>query len=156
MLILRRNFLKALIAAPVVLSMPLPPSFATGGIVPKKFYERVRAPVPTGVLLGAASTGPHNEFLHLVTLLAPHPIERVNAIFLNGINSEDDCFAGHVTIKNYLGGRTQSVIPRVFNDEFSLSETRISYSYIRLKWNPTIFSTGIPKITTDICGKKDE
>ena len=151
MMILRRDFLKALIAAPVALSIPLPSHlFATGGIVPKTLYGNVRTP---GLLVGIASTGPRNELLHQIIALAPHPIESVNAVFLNDIESEDECFAGHVTIKSYLGHRTQSVIPSsgLFHPSF-LSRTSLSYLYVILKWNPVIFVTGIPKITAEVCG----
>ncbi len=129
MVILRRDFLKLLIAAPVALSIPLPSRLAQ--LTPLPLY---RIPRPTGILVGCATTGMNNDFLHLVVVLASDQIESVNKVFLNDIESKDARFSGHVTIKNYLGGRAKP-----------------AYLYATLKWNPTIFSSGIPRITADIC-----
>ena len=135
-MILRRDFLKSLIAAPVALSIPLPLAFlAQDQAALPQLYENTRI---VSLLLDISTTGVNNEFLHQIVLLAPHKIESVNTIFLDGIKSEDARFADHVTIKNYLGYRPQSV----------------SYSYVVTKWNPVLFSTGIPQITADICGEK--
>ncbi len=90
------------------------------------------------MLAGIASTGANNDFLHLIVVLATHEIESVNTVFLDAIESEDARFSDHVTIKNYLGRRPQSA----------------SYLYVVLKWNPAIFSTGIPQISADIYGRR--
>ncbi len=129
MIPLRRDFLKLLIAAPVALSIPLPSRLAQSQ-TPLPLY---RIPRSTGILAGCATTGMNNDFLHLVIVLAPDQIESVNRVFLDGIESKDARFSGHVTIKDYLGSRAKP-----------------AYLYAVLKWNPTIFSSGIPRITADI------
>ena len=129
MILLRRDFLKLLIAAPVALSIPLPSRLAQSQ-TPLPLY---RIPRSTGILVGCATTGMNNDFLHLVVVLAPDEIESVDRVFLNGIESKDARFSGHVTIKNYLG-----------------SKAKAAYLYAMLKWNPTIFGSGIPLIAADI------
>ncbi len=133
MVILRRDFLKLLIAAPVVLNIPLPLALlAQSQTSLPHLYGNVRT---IGMLTAIATTGVNNDFLHLVVVLAPDEIESVDRVFLNGIESKDARFSGHVAIKNYLG-RAKSP----------------SYLYAVLKWNPAIFSSGVPLITAEIQG----
>ena len=120
LMLLRRDFLKSLIACPVVMpSLPLALLLKEGGTA-----------VPE--LLSIVVHGPRNEFVDMLLGLHLQGVESIDTVFLDGVDAEDERFAGHVTIRKHLGG-TQSA----------------AYLYVRLRWSPTLFPNGVPRITSD-------
>lgn len=118
---------------------------------------------------GASQTG-DNLFLHMVIAHCGHEIQSFEEIYLNDdlITLDANGFAqearykkdgkSYVRVKTHLGTDTQVA------DTLLVSETTnwttdhrlrgIAYSYVRLQWNPDVFTGGIPTVNVVIKGKK--
>lgn len=111
-----------------------------------------------------------NLFLHLVIIHAGHEIESFEEVYLNDklITLDGDGFAqeapylydggSYVRIKHHLGFDTQTVdadlVSEVTNWTTAHRLRGLAYSYMRLQWNPDVFTNGIPTLNVVIKGKK--
>jgi hypothetical protein len=122
----------------------------------------------SGPLIFAESSGPSNEFLHLVVPVAAHEIEAIDSVWLNDVeilnsqldgsgNVTSERFKDHVRIKKHLGSETQNadsdLVSEVANWTADHGGRGIAYVYLRLKWNQDIFPTGIPNMRAVIRGR---
>lgn len=117
-------------------------------------------------------TGIDQEYLHIVTALAPHPIRSVEAVFLDDWHvpfwRRDDRpdgtaaagrYANLVRIRAHLGDADQMAdddLIAEFPDMFD-ERTRapgLAYHYLRLRWCPSVFAQGVPPIATTLVGER--
>ncbi len=124
----------------------------------------------SGVLRYATSTGTKKEYLHMVVVLAGHQVQEIGDVYLNDEklgtldasgNVTTGRFAGYVRVKKHLGGPDQVADPDLIaeapNNEWT-SEHRgrgRAYLYLRLKWDQSVFPTGIPNPKAIVKGKND-
>jgi len=125
-------------------------------VSPRKIvYGRARL---GGVLAYAGSTGSTNEYLHLVMPLHHGEIDAVEAVYLNDLESTDARFAGLVRVNVHLGASDQAADADLILESADWSAEHrlrsIGYLYIRLKYDPTAFPTGIPNPSAVLRGRK--
>jgi len=126
--------------------------------------------VPTGNDSGGILQTGDNLFLHMVVMHCGHESQSFEEIYLNddlvtldanGFVNEDRYKKdgkSYVRIKQHLGSDTQVA------DSFLVAEATnwtsdhrlrgITYTYMRLQWNPDVFTGGIPTLNVVIKGKK--
>ena len=130
-------------------------------------YGKVMA---SGTLVYGTTSGTKNEYLHLVVAIAGHKVEEIGDIYLNDekLGSLDGSgnvtagrFAGFVRVKKYLGDPNQAADPDLIAEAPNGAWTSahrlrgIAYFYLRLKWDQSIFPTGIPNPKAVVKGKND-
>lgn len=143
-------------------------------------YGQVRV---SGPIVYAASSGQDNEILHLVIVLASHPVESIGTIWINDdVWDESDYvapdyaafyalfpslrttqavsgnFAGRVYVARYDGTQTFAD-PRLIAespDGWSASHKLLgmAYLYVRLVYDKDKFQQGIPNISALVKGRK--
>ena len=124
----------------------------------------------SGSLVYAASSGEAQIYLHLVVVLAGHPIHAIDTVLLNDVPvyiSEVDGsgmviagqFAGHVRIHKYLGNQTTADADLIAEspDGWSAEHKLLgcAYLYVRLEYTRDLFSSGIPTISAEVWGRND-
>lgn len=122
----------------------------------------------SGVLAFMHSTGAKNEYLHLVVVLAAHEIEQILEVYLNDElltfsgstgGAVTGKYAGFVRVNFKYGGAGQtadsdlvSECSSVWTTDHKLSDC--AYIYVRLKYDATLFPSGLPNFSAVVKGKK--
>ena len=116
-----------------------------------------------GAIVYLVSTGPKNEYLHLVMTVAGHEIESFEEMWFNDDKVWDkdtgfaDDYGDYVLFNRYLGNQT-TVDPDL--DAASAQWTSahvlngVAYAMVRLKYDVDQFAQGLPNISFVIKGKK--
>ena len=116
-----------------------------------------------GAIVYLVSTGPKNEYLHLVMTVAGHEIESFEEMWFNDDKVWDrdtgfaDDYGTYVLFNQYLGNQT-TVDPVL--DAASAQWTSahvlngVAYAMVRLKYDVNQFAQGLPNISFVIKGKK--
>jgi len=143
----------------------------------KIIYGRARVG-GTLAYIETSSTGPDSDgmsqsgdnlFLHMVVLHAGHEIDAIEEIYLNDdlITLDANGFANedrykkdgksYVRVKHHLGSDTQVADPLLVAEAPSWTSDHrlrgIAYTYVRLQWNPDVFTGGIPTLNVVLRGK---
>ena len=124
----------------------------------------------SGVIVYISTTGPKNEYLHLVVALAGHEVEGIGDVYFNdelaltGAGSAaQGRFTGYAEIYKKLGSDTQTVETNLQTATSGLTDGKwtsnhrlrgIAYIYVRLVWNQEVWTGGIPNISAVVKGKK--
>lgn len=128
-----------------------------------------------GIITYMQTSGPSNDYLHMIIALAGHEIEEIGSIYVNDeIVSLDGSgyvsgtrWGGKIRILNHLGDQT-SATDNFANASTNLRSTiiaecgltnafvgkGIAYMYVRLQYDQDIFSGGVPTFTAIVKGKK--
>lgn len=114
------------------------------------------------------ATSESNRYLHMVIVLAAHPIQKIGEVIVGDVSITDDMtdgsgnvtsgrYAGHMRIRKYLGAADQAADPYLvaecpgWSTEHRLNNT--AYLYVRLKWSQSKFPSGIPPVSAWVYGK---
>lgn len=128
-----------------------------------------------GVIAHMEATGNDNKYLHVFVALAGHEVEEIGDIYLNDqvVTLDGDGFVtsqnwnSKVFIKKFTGASSQTV----FDDINALSGTlgadgipasidtnfkgkNIACVYMRLEYNQSTFTNGVPVVTAVVKGRK--
>lgn len=128
-----------------------------------------------GVVTYMNTSGPSNDYLHMIIALAGHEVEEIGDIYVNDeiISLDASGFVtgtrwgGKIRILNHLGDQT-SATDNFANASTNLQSTIIAecglpntfvgrgvaYMYVRLQYDQDVFSGGIPTFTAVVKGKK--
>jgi hypothetical protein len=113
-----------------------------------------------GAIVLLEVSGTANEYLNVVVVWCEGPISAINTLYLNDVDATDSRFSGLVDRYDHLGSDTQTadavLVAEIANAaKWSTTSTLsgLAYTYLRLKWNATAFSGGLPNITADIDGR---
>lgn len=119
-----------------------------------------------GVIVFLHVTGAKRQYLHLVIVLAAHPVAAIGAVYFEGEEAVSDAgvaqgrWAGKVTIEKRLGAADQSAFdgllaeaPDKWTPEHRLAGC--AAIWLRLTYDADAFPGGIPNITVDLRGKND-
>jgi hypothetical protein len=113
------------------------------------------------------SSGTDNGILHLIITIASHEINAVEQVFFNGEAITYDTgtgevggrFADHARIRVFSGTTSQAAsselvaeCPDIWTSAHRLRG--IAYLYVRLKYNQSIYTDGIPTVTAIVQGRK--
>ena len=130
-------------------------------------YGRARV---GGVLVYASSSGEDSRYLHMVSVLATHPIGWIDEIWINdtaipfGVIGADGVvtqgpFAGKVRVRHQLGTQTEAdpVLVNESPDGWSNEHKLLgcAYIYLRLEYDQEVFAAGLQGIGATIYGKAD-
>lgn len=120
-----------------------------------------------GTITYIESRGDKNNFLHMIVVLAGHPVEEIGDIYIN-----DEVVAldgsGFVTTPRWVDGGpririikhdgSQTTADPVLVSETSVTSSFIgrdlAYIYVRLEYNTDVFTGGIPTFTAIVKGRK--
>jgi hypothetical protein len=130
---------------------------------PRTFvYGRTRV---SGPLVFASSTGDNKEYFHMVIAIAGREISEVEFVYLNDewvgtIGADGNVtgtrFEGFARVKVHLGGDNQQADSDLVSEVSSWSNQHklrgIAYLYVRLKYDPDVFATGIPNVSARVKG----
>jgi hypothetical protein len=124
----------------------------------------------SGPEIYSASSGADQRYLHLVIPLASHPIQSIDALWINdtripavyidggGMVTDGD-LAGLVRVKRYLGTQTTADADLISESPDGWSSDHkllgIAYIYVRLEFNQDKFATGLNNVAAEIHGKSD-
>ena len=112
----------------------------------------------SGVVTDFFASGTDNEYIHLVLALTGHEVESIGDVKFNDTLSSDSRYSGLVRINKHLGGYNQTAdsdLVAEITDVTSVHKKRDSaYIYIRFKWDPDAFPSGLPNIKCEVEGKK--
>jgi hypothetical protein len=121
----------------------------------------------SGVFYPVGTSGPNNEYLHVLLLVAGHEVQELGEVYFNdepvlldGSGDATDRYAGFVRIKKHLGAYDQTVDTDLQTDLGSgywSNDHRlrgIAYLYLRLKVSQELFAGGIPEIYVMVKGRK--
>ena len=104
------------------------------------------------------TTGPKNEYLHIVLAICHGTINAISTVYLDGTETTDEKYDGLVTVTKYLGTDTQAADPNLVNDidEWTTDHRLrgVAYLYVKIKYDSSVFSS-IPEITAQIEGIAD-
>jgi hypothetical protein len=133
----------------------------------QRIYGRVRV---GGTLVYAASSGADSRYLHLVSVLADHPVAGTPWVFINDEQIPFDAIdangfvtsgrlAGKARIRVYLGTQTDADPDLIAEspDGWS-SDHRLlgcAYLYVRLEYAQDVFAGGLQGIGAIVDGKTD-
>lgn len=118
-----------------------------------------------GVFTFLHAAGVNNEFLYSVITLAGHQLADIGTMYFDGeivpLDAGGDAtgrFAGFVHVEKNLGTATQAAFTGLNADLPQLwtanhRQRGRAGVYIRFKWNPDLFPSGLPNITFDVKGK---
>lgn len=118
-----------------------------------------------GIITFMETTGQNNKFLHMVITLSGQPVEEVGDVYINDeivtISSDfvtDTRWGNKVRIKKYDGTQTLADPDLVAETSFLSTGVGygIAYLYVRLEYDQSVFSGGLPNFTAIIKGKKVE
>lgn len=108
----------------------------------------------------------NNKYLHMVIAFASHEVESFDTFYFDEVEltltgnevTGPSRFNGKAEIYPMLGTDSQAAQPeltsRVVNWTANHRLRGIAYAYVRLKWAPNKFTSGIPNVTALISGKK--
>lgn len=119
-----------------------------------------------GVIVFLHVTGAKRQYLHLVIVLAAHPVEAIGAVFFEGEEAVSETgiargrWAGKVTVEKRLGATDQSAFDGLMNeapDKWTAEHRLLGCAaiWLRLSYDADAFPGGIPNITVDLRGKND-
>lgn len=114
----------------------------------------------------------NNLFLHIVIALCDGPIQSIDAVLFNDEQLVIDPSNGWVMNGNYNknGNPYALVFPHLGEEDqlcdFTLASLDpawttahrlrgVAYLYVRLQWDATVFTTGLPNITAIVRGRRD-
>lgn len=139
-----------------------------GGIEARQvIYGRVKV---GGAMVYSASSGPDQRDLHLVVVLAGHPCDAVESVFLNdeeivyatqltGAEVTGGRFAGVLSIRTYLGGQTEADTTLVAESPDGWGSDHVlrgcTYIAMRLRYDQDKFPNGVQSIAAIVRGKND-
>lgn len=139
-----------------------------GGIEARQvIYGRAKV---GGVIVYAASSGPKQEYLHLVVVLAGHPCDAVESVFLNdeeivmssvppGGNVATGRFAGSLVIQPLVGTQVAGNEYLVANSPDGWGADHIlagcTYLYMQLAYDQDKFPQGLQSVAAIVRGKND-
>jgi hypothetical protein len=118
-----------------------------------------------GVLAFIGLSGPTNEWLHLIYVLAGHLCTNVGQMYfdgkpitIGGDNGAGGIYEGHVVREIQLGTDNEQGFPdlrSMLPNTWTTSHRLLGKCavHVRLKWNADIFPSGVPNITWDVDGK---
>ena len=116
-----------------------------------------------GAIVYLVSTGPKNEYLHLVMTVAGHEIESFEEMWFNDDKVWDkdtgfaDDYGDYVLFNRYLGNQT-TVDPDLDTASAQWTSAHVlngvAYAMVRLKYDVDQFAQGLPNISFVIKGKK--
>lgn len=113
------------------------------------------------------SSGANNDILHLIITLASHEINAVEQLFFGdealtwdaGTGEVGGRFAGFARVRIFTGTTTQAAsseliaeCPDIWTSAHRLRG--IAYLYVRLKYDQSIYTDGIPTVTAIVQGRK--
>ncbi|MCE9679623.1 tail fiber domain-containing protein [Shewanella sp. AS1] len=116
----------------------------------------------SGPIVFAEESGTDNEFLHLVIPLAAHRCTEVLEIYFDDERvysggSLDAEYSDHARINIHLGDQTAADSDLVSECDNWTAEhlgLGITYLYVRLKYDPEFFASGLPNIKALVKGKQ--
>lgn len=119
-----------------------------------------------GVIVFLHVTGARRQYLHLVIVLAAHPVEAIGAVFFDGEEAVNETgvaqgrWAGKVTVEKRLGAADQIAFDglRTEAPDKWTTEHRLAGCAaiaLRLSYDADAFPSGIPNIAVDLRGKND-
>lgn len=136
-------------------------------------YGRIKK---SGPVVYLSSTGAVNKFAHLVVVLASHECEAIESIFIDDIEVQYNTSTGQVTNEEFikdgeklawvytrLGASGQTAFQELIDatsgedDPWTSSHTLSGMCaiYVKLKWNSSVWSNGLPNISAVVKGKND-
>ena len=133
-------------------------------VMPREIvYGRVRK---GGVIVFLHATGKEDKDLHLVVVLAGHPVRSIGAIYFEGqeavsaSGTAQGRWAGKLSVQKRLGSHDQTAFPGLVAAAPALWTPAHRLAgcaalYLRLTYDPDAFPGGIPNITADVEGKDD-
>lgn len=127
-----------------------------------------------GTVTFIESTGEKNEYLHMIVALAGHPVDQIGQIYINdlvatidGSGNVTDAFLdadGNPTIRIQKFNGTQTTAPADLLAESELTGAdaltnnfvgrNIAYLYIRMKYDQSAYTNGVPLFTAVVRGKR--
>tara|TARA_R110000803_G_scaffold60363_1_gene119551 strand:+ start:493 stop:3039 length:2547 start_codon:yes stop_codon:yes gene_type:complete len=115
-----------------------------------------------GAIVFIDSTGPKNEYIHLVIAIAGHAIDSFEEVYFNDQKIWDGgSFVGTWGTYVHLGlhDGTQTTSDALLTSSSSIWTTDhklldTAYMYVRLKYNAKQFANGLPNVSSVIKGKK--
>lgn len=125
-------------------------------IAPRQIvYGRARI---SGPLVYAGSTGASNEYLHIVIPLHHGEADAIEAVYLNDLLSTDSRFTGFLRVNSKLGTTSQTADADLVAESLDWTTDHrlrgIAYLYLRLLYNQTAYSNGIPGPSAIIRGRQ--
>lgn len=119
-----------------------------------------------GTIVFLHESGPSDQYLHMVIVLAAHRVQSIGAVYFDGelaIRADGTPlgrWAGHVTVDKKLGHPGQTAFAGLMRDvsEHWTSAHRLegcAAIYLRLTFDRDVFPGGIPSISADMTGKDD-
>lgn len=119
-----------------------------------------------GVIVFLHSSGTREEVLHLVIVLAAHPVKSIGAIYFEGEEAvtaqgvAQGRWSGKVAVEKRLGAADQTAFDglRTALPEYWTEAHRLAGCaalYLALSYDADAFPGGIPNITADLEGKTD-
>lgn len=121
-----------------------------------------------GNLVFMESTGTANKYLHFVLVLAGHEVEEIGSIYLNDeiITLDGSGFVTdarwqkngnpYIRIRKILGDQTTTQ-SELLNETSVTAEfvgNGMAYLYVRLEYEQSVFSGGMPTVTAVVKGRK--
>jgi alpha-tubulin suppressor-like RCC1 family protein len=130
-------------------------------------YGRVKV---SGTIVYLQESGARNEYLNIVLAVAGHEVEEIGDVYFNedlvltgAGSSATGKYTGHADIYKKYGVPGQTAFAPLVTETATATVgkwtndhklTGIACVYVRLKWNPEIFTGGIPNISFIVKGKK--
>lgn len=128
-----------------------------------------------GDLVYASSTGADQRFLHLVVVLASHPVQKIGTFWLNEYQIGEDqlpppgadgvvrgfptLMRNKVYVEKYLGNQTTACAALVNDSTDGWSSSHVgrnqAYLYLRLEYDRDLFAGGLQKVEAEVEGKRD-
>lgn len=135
---------------------------------PISYWQRIYGEIRVGGILTYWESDSANHLHHLVITFASHPVEEIGDIWFNDEVLHLDAsgnavgkYADHVRVSRSLGQEAFGTQP--FPNLVAESAGKWTSShrqdghakiYVRIKWNPDLFPTGLPNIAAVIRGKR--
>lgn len=116
-----------------------------------------------GQLVFLESSGPDDEYLHLIVVFAAHPCYGITEIYFN----DDLALLGTTPVGEFAGvleasiqlGDQVAADPVAVANAPSWTDVHLllgqTYGYFKLKFDKEVYGSGIPRITATILGKPD-
>jgi len=116
----------------------------------------------TGMIYELGTTGGLNEYRHIIVVLAGHELDSIGNVILNGIlidgEGADVRYAPYVRVNRHLGGAGQTadadLIAELSQWDAACVGNGLAYIALRLKYNASLFASGIKTIECDVRGRK--
>lgn len=128
-----------------------------------------------GDLVYASSSGDDLRYMHLVVVLASHPVQRIGTLFLNEYQIGEDqlpapdamgvvrgfasLFNGKLYVEKWPGTQTVASAALIAASPDGWSAAHVgrgqAYLYLRLEYDRELFGSGLQKIEAEVYGKRD-